>query len=70
MSRLLFVLGWLTYLTFGLVMVWIGVFCWNLSLVVLFPVIPEITYWKLYGLWFLSSLLVHGGLNISSHKNE
>jgi len=52
------------YLLMGLIFNWLYMLAWNLSLTELFPVIPKITYWKMYGLWLLCAALIHGGVKV------
>jgi len=50
----------ITYFLASFVAVALAMWAWNASLTELFPAIPKITYWKMYGLWILSYMLVHG----------
>lgn len=50
----------------SLVTAFIGMLCWNLALVAVFPAIPEITFWQMFGVMVLSHLLFKTQVNVNS----
>ena len=58
-------------IAFGLLSfaVWIAMLLWNGVLRDVFPVIPEVTFWQMWGLYLLSNILLKSS-NSSSGGNK
>ena len=44
-------------LIMGFLTAFIGQLCWNHALIDIFPNLPEISYWKMYGIILLTQIL-------------
>jgi hypothetical protein len=62
-------IGFITLCIIYLLLNNVTVMCWNDCLTVLFPHVPKITYWQAYGLWWLSSIFIHGGIQVHGTKD-
>lgn len=58
-------------IAFGLIsfVVWIAMLLWNGVLRDLFPVVPEVTFWQMWGLYLLSNILFKSSSS-SNSKSE
>ena len=67
--ELIFVIIMVLGIAFGLLslVVWIGMLLWNGVLHNIFPVVPEVSFWQMWGLWILSDILFKPS---SSGKND
>ena len=57
-------------IAFGILslVVWIAWMLWNGVLRDVFPAVPEITFWQMWGLYLLSNILFKSSIN--NNKNE
>ena len=57
---------------FGLLsfVVWIAMLLWNEVLRDLFPIVPEVTFWQMWGLYLLSNILFKSSSSSSNNKSE
>lgn len=53
-------------LSFG---VWIAMLLWNGVLRDLFPVVPEVTFWQMWGLYLLSNILLKSNSSSGGSKD-
>ena len=58
-------------IAFGLLsfVVWIAMLLWNGVLRDVFPVVPEVTFWQMWGLYLLSNILLKSSSS-SNNKSE
>ena len=57
---------------FGLLsfVVWIAWLLWNGVLRDVFPAVPEVTFWQMWGLYLLSNILLKSSGSNNNSKNE
>ena len=57
---------------FGLIsfVVWITMLLWNGVLRDVFPVVPEVTFWQMWGLYLLSNILFKPSGSSNNSKDE
>lgn len=57
---------------FGLLsfVVWIAMLLWNGVLRDVFPIVPEVTFWQMWGLWLLSNILFKSSGSSNNNKSE
>jgi uncharacterized membrane protein len=46
----------------------IAMMLWNGVLITLFPMIPEVTFWQMWGLWLLFDILIKPSSSSNSDK--
>ena len=57
---------------FGLLsfVVWVAMLLWNGVLCDLFPIVPEVTFWQMWGLYLLSNILFKSRGSSNKSKSE